>query len=362
MYHPPIKILNSDIKTLTKNILKDYLIYGPVLKSEEKNAKQKEYFSFEEIKTADALKLNYDTSLLPPVKTFFPNDEKLISFKVKDISQTKKVLETNSKVLFGVHPCDLYAIEIMDKIFSGNPADENYIARRKNTIIIGLNCSKPCRDKCMCYDKGTYKINGSQLNNNNELCDIIMWESEGCYILEVKTQAGKKLIEKYNIFKPFEEDFKKFTSDYNSKQEKVFKRKLVDDIGDLKKAIEQSYNSNIWNEEGKKCLSCGSCNFVCPTCYCFETYDNLDITLEEGYRCRKWDACQEQEFSCIGSGENFREKSSQRNRHRIFKKEVYIHNRLGVSGCVGCGRCNSVCVANISLIDIYNQAFVKEII
>jgi sulfhydrogenase subunit beta (sulfur reductase) len=126
-------------------------------------------------------------------------------------------------------------------------------------------------------------------------------------------------------------------------------------VGRLPGIVKESYEGLLWEAIGRKCLSCGSCTNVCPTCYCYDVVDEMELDLCTGHRCRTWDGCQSVRFAAVASGENFREKTSSRQRHRIFKKEVYQFEKYGRSACVGCGRCSSTCVAQIRLTDIYRQ-------
>ena len=82
--------------------------------------------------------------------------------------------------------------------------------------------------------------------------------------------------------------------------------------------------------------------------------------MEMGVRYRRWDGCQIQSFCQVSSGENFRDSAAERVRHRVFKKEVYLKKRFGRSGCVGCGRCIEHCIADISIIDIFNHVMERK--
>ena len=138
-------------------------------------------------------------------------------------------------------------------------------------------------------------------------------------------------------------------------REKNFKKVLDEPVDKLSEALKGAYDNDVWKEEGARCLSCGACNIVCPTCYCFDTRDVVSIDMKSGKRVRKWDSCQLRSFCQVASGENFRDSAGARLRHRVFKKEVYLKKRFGRSGCVGCGRCIEHCIADISIIDIYNR-------
>ena len=104
----------------------------------------------------------------------------------------------------------------------------------------------------------------------------------------------------------------------------------------------------------KKCLSCGSCNLVCPTCYCFDVTDRLQLNLKDGKRFRRWDSCQLDSFAAVATGENFRTERKNRLKHRLNRKCLYETSDYGKPSCVGCGRCARACVAGIDIKEAIN--------
>ncbi|HID74244.1 MAG TPA: hypothetical protein EYP43_04245, partial [Thermoplasmata archaeon] len=108
----------------------------------------------------------------------------------------------------------------------------------------------------------------------------------------------------------------------------------------------------------EKCLKCGSCVLVCPTCYCFDVRDESDLSLTRGERYRTWDGCLLEDFAKVASGENFRGTKASRYRHRYNKKGVYLFDRFGFIACVGCGRCSSQCIPDIANpVDVFNDLY-----
>jgi sulfhydrogenase subunit beta (sulfur reductase) len=110
----------------------------------------------------------------------------------------------------------------------------------------------------------------------------------------------------------------------------------------------KNHGHPVWEVFGEKCYSCGSCVFVCPTCYCFDVKDELDIDLENGRRVRVWDGCMLENFATCAGGHNFRKTRAARFRHRIFRKGVNLPLKYSYYGCVGCGRCARDCTSSIA--------------
>jgi sulfite reductase subunit B len=116
--------------------------------------------------------------------------------------------------------------------------------------------------------------------------------------------------------------------------------------------------SGFWEKHSEKCLACGSCVLVCPTCYCFDVKEQADLSLEYGERIRTWDGCLLEDFAKIASGENFRPTRPTRYRHRYFKKGKYLFDRFGFISCVGCGRCSSNCLPDIANpVNLFNDMY-----
>ena len=112
------------------------------------------------------------------------------------------------------------------------------------------------------------------------------------------------------------------------------------------------FEADYWETVSNKCLGCGICTFLCPTCYCF------DITDEKwgvsGERIRSWDSCMYPEYTIHASGYNPRPARKNRLRNRFYHKFKYYPDLYNMFGCTGCGRCIRHCPVNIDIIDIIN--------
>ena len=108
---------------------------------------------------------------------------------------------------------------------------------------------------------------------------------------------------------------------------------------------------------GEKCLGCGACTLVCPTCYCFDVNDEVDFSLSAGKRWRVWDSCQFSQFASVAGGHDFRAERSAKQRHRFNRKYQYQAKDTGAVGCVGCGRCARACLVDIKPIDVLNKLY-----
>lgn len=334
-----VTIEYNELDRFILDILSHYDVIAPVAKNG--------LFIFDHIEDPSVVTLNYDTTLLPPVKWIYPDNEILLEFVLKDITKTKVVTNSRTQALTFVHPCDINGINILDEILAEEPADVNYLKRRRSTVIIGYECLGPCRENILCFDKG-YHIAYRGF-------DLFFTDIGNRYYVHVVTDAGRTIVERDGNFKKAGYDDRVDLFRARDERKRRFKKSLQSNMNMLSHLLKEAYNDEIWHIEGRKCLSCGACNIVCPTCYCFDVVDEICPDMDRGVRYRRLDGCQLHGFCKVASGENFRKGAAERVRHRVFKKEVYLKKRFGRSGCVGCGRCIDSCIAKISIIDIFNH-------
>jgi sulfhydrogenase subunit beta (sulfur reductase) len=304
-------------------------------------------FVFDEIADPSELCLQYPTSILPPGRALFPSREPLLEFRRDDLAATKQVLQGEPTVLFGVHPCDVHGINVLDEVMTDGPVDSNYATRRSQCRIIALECQAPCSEQNLCLDKGTHRVEWG--------FDLLLVDLGDRYFVYVPGVPGEELIAGKEYFTRAASPDRVGLEKARETQTNQLQARLPQAANRLTGLIKESYDDFLWEAVGRKCLSCGTCTNVCPTCNCYDQVDEMALDLCGGTRCRVWDSCQSVAFAAVGFGENFRERASSRQRHRIFKKEVFQVEKYGRSACVGCGRCSSACVAQIRLTDIYNQ-------
>jgi sulfite reductase subunit B len=168
------------------------------------------------------------------------------------------------------------------------------------------------------------------------------------YIVTIGTSKGTDLLAKYTEVR--EPTMAEIGRQKEARDHAVAKYELELDVPRerLPKLLEESYDDFFWEYRSKTCLNCGSCVMVCPTCFCFNVQDEMEMNLTDGARYRSWDGCVLVDFAKVATGENFRHDKASRFRHRIYRKGKYILEKFGMVGCVGCGRCSIACLAEIA--------------
>ncbi len=297
-------------------------------------------YEFAPLDSSSQLCLDYDVTILSPKKYFLPPQETLLRFKTGGAIGCEAVIESRPLALVGVHPYDIKAIAQLDRIFADANGDEHYRRKRADAVIIGVDI-KRASTHAFCKSMKSATI--------QEGFDLFLTDIGDSYVVAVGSPKGEKILAQYGVSA---EATQKEVAARNEVQEKIphlFSLNTIDTpYEDLPKFLGAHAGSKVFKELGEKCFSCGSCNLVCPTCYCFDVKDDMALNMTGGERLRFWDGCLLEEFAKVGSGENFREDRSERIRHRIFRKGKYIFEKYGQHGCVGCGRCASACLPDIA--------------
>lgn len=334
----------TDLDALISRLSKSHEIAAPV-KRGEKN------FAFEIVTSAKQISLTYTPTILPPKKYYMPQCEKIQSFD-RVAHKWEPIVDGDKKtVIFAAHTCDISGIQFLNAVMGTEPQDVNYMSRKEKITLIGLECNSYCDEYASC------KVMKNHLPS--EGYDLFMTDLGDSFLVHVGTKAGEALVKETGVFKPAGEADQKKLKEIRSQKEKVFKDEVQVKHDELKPLFSRSFDAKVWEDINRRCVSCGNCTNVCPTCYCFDIRDELSLDLKTGFRSRVWDSCQNEDFARVAGGENFREERGKRQRHRYMRKFNYPVERLKRYACTGCGRCTRTCMAGISLKETIN-ALAKE--
>jgi sulfhydrogenase subunit beta (sulfur reductase) len=302
-------------------------------------------YDFVTIKDLSEIDLNYKKTTLPPAKKIlFPSTEELLSYKFGEKIILNQINKNTEKILLGINAWDLNGVNFLDRIFTTDFIDENYIEKRNKLIIIGMD-TEP--------DENNFAVQmGSEYVKSG--FDLFLSDLGDRYFIRVATSKGNELLTRYaTVTEASEKDF----NDYNKFMEqyrKKFNTKV--DIEDFHENFEITYGkSQLWDNLSKNCFSCGSCNLVCPTCFCFNVKDDMKINLKEGIKSREWDSCMICDYGIVAGGHNFRPTRSNRLKQRYRCKLKTYLDKFGSFSCVGCGRCIEACLAKINICEDINS-------
>lgn len=330
-------------KTNVNEFLKSLKDFGQVIIPKEK-AEQSGIYVFGVMDDPAEVAWNYLRTIIPPKKYLHKSGE--VMFQFDSHTGFQEVFEDaeQTRILFGLHPCDIHGIKILDVVFNHHYQDPYYNKRRSHTAIIGLSCMPD--DKCFCKSLNTdYTENGF---------DLFLSDIGTDFLVAIGTSLGDDLVtERKKLFTEVgEADRKKYLTQRTQRREN-FRLKL--DISDLPYILDLEQQSPVWDELGKRCLTCGSCSMVCPTCYCFNVYDKLNLDATSGQRIKSWDACLFKDYALVAGGHNFRENRADRVKNRYYHKQFRMVEQYGKPSCVGCGRCIDACPAGIDVVEVLTK-------
>ena len=305
-------------------------IYAPVSKNGKVFFKITDSFS--------SIVTDYIQTTQSSKESAFPRTEKILDFNKSKNSLDAKQFDyqqISEVVLWGVRPCDAMGIGELTSIFNWDLKDEIYNNRLAKTTVIGFSCPK-ADESCFCTSVG-----GNP--GNTEGSDILFTRmgEGGDYLAEIITEKGAAVVAlAQDIFQKADNlEKNKFLAEVPVK----FDRKMITE------KLDKFFESEKWIELSLKCIGCGACAYVCPTCACFDIQD--EIHGKFGSRVRCWDSCGLSQFTLHTSGHNPREVQSQRWRQRIMHKFSYMPERLSVYGCTGCGRCSRACPVDMNILE-----------
>ena len=176
----PKIISKKNLKGFVEALMEHNSVVAPVKKDSK--------YAFAEVERFEEMSLTYDTTMLSPKKYFFPQEETVLKYKLGDTPTAESVVavEPRTRIIFGIHPCDIAATWLLDVVFSKNPADPNYMEKRKRALLVGYNCGQPCDEYSFCKDMGTYKAESGY--------DLMLTDLGDRYFVEVGTPEGEALL------------------------------------------------------------------------------------------------------------------------------------------------------------------------
>ncbi|MCW5699221.1 MAG: 4Fe-4S dicluster domain-containing protein [Rhodospirillales bacterium] len=256
--------------------------------------------------------------------------------------------EDDKRMAFvGVRSCDLAAMHIQDRVFDGrafsgeHSGDRGYVARRENALIITVTCGT-ASGTCFCasMETGPRPFGGYDLN----LTEILDGGRHD-FVIEVGSERGAALLASIQSREANAKDLAAI-ADIAAKTTAAMGRRV--EIRGLKEILADNPDLLHWKVIAGRCLGCGNCTMVCPTCFCSTIEDTTDLDGDHAERWRLWDSCFNPDHSYIHGGA-IRRETHARYRQWLTHKFSTWHDQFGVSGCVGCGRCITWCPVGIDI-------------
>jgi len=279
--------------------------------------------------------------LLSPKTIFLPQSEAMYKFKAqgKRLAIEEMPANTQTQVVFGMRHCDTKGIECLDKVFlDPRFVDPQYKEKRENTIIFSLACNTP-KATCFCASMGVDRVHAEK-----SVADVQVYDLGNKYGLEAISEKGKACLD---ILTGLTE---------GAEELPVQEPQTIQfDPSELPGKLKDMFEDPIWNDFHFKCLGCGTCTYICPTCHCFDI--NNKMRGADGLKLRTWDSCMFNEYTLMAGGHQPRPGKKERVRNRFLHKLQYFNEKHDMFLCIGCGRCVTKCPVNIDI-----TKFIKQVI
>ena len=277
-------------------------------------------------------KMILDSALMPShsIKEFiFPRSETICSYRHEGqkLILTDAEQITQEQIIIGVRPCDCASLPILDKVFAWDFQDHFYQQRREHTTVILLACKEADKD-CFCTSVGLAPDTQSG-------ADAMLLQIEtDSFEVRIFTEKGAAL-------------FRGHTEESDKIGKTAEPPKVKFDAKQIEKYLRSHFADPMFDHTSMRCVGCGACTYVCPTCHCFDIVD--EGGANKGRRVKNWDACQFSMFTLHASGHNPRSEQSARQRNRVQHKFNIYPEKFGSILCTGCGNCTRVCSASLGI-------------
>ena len=332
-----LKIAKSDLDLFTAVLPAFGDVYAPVRRGSG--------YAFERPKLWSQVSLSYPRTILPPKKFLLPPAEATFAFDERNGFRDLLAGAAKPVVLVGVHAYDIFGMNILEKVFAeGKYVDPYFTARRRALTVIGVDFEPDELHFAL-------SMNAAFVDSG---FDLFLSDIGEDFLVFVGSSRGDDIVLQTGCLlrEPDASDFAEYK---RRSRERTAAYRTSIDLGELPEILEIEYRSAVWEELGKKCLSCGACSMVCPTCYCFDVKDEVGLGDRSGTRSRSWDSCLFETHALVAGGENFRKERSSRIKNRYYHKQRGFVAEHGRPSCVGCGRCIAACPAKIDIVTVIDK-------
>lgn len=274
---------------------------------------------------------------LPPKDTLFPHQEGMYRYKTAGEPSLEEIVEAPARILFGVRPCDARSIDCMDKVFLGDKYEDAFYARRRaNVTVIAHTCAQT-GPTCFCDSMGLSPAEAPS-------ADLLLSDTETGWLVTAQTEKGEAVAALWK-------DLTAEGGEAAPAPACTLKTNMSDALAGT---LVSRFEDPIWDEVCHACLGCGTCTYLCPTCYCFDI--NHEDHGGEGTQFRCWDSCMFSDYTRMAGGHNPRPSKKERLRNRYLHKLAYFKERYGQILCVGCGRCVGHCPSHLDITAFIDKA------
>ena len=283
-------------------------------------------------------------------KTYFlPYRENLCVFNMEgDDWQQEIAYRIQPRAIIGLHAHDINALVKLDKVFSrGRFPSPYYVSRRENTFVVGL-------DHIPMEDEFSQSVGADIVTHG---FDLFLTDLGDRYFVAIASDRGFNMLNKVKVREVTDDD----TNAYKEVRSRIlegFKTHIL--VRNLPNLLDLEFTSEVWKKWGEKCLSCGSCAMVCPTCYCYGVTEEVSMDFQQATRVKQLYSCNLLDFAEVAGGHNFRPDRETRLKYRYYHQHRGFMEDYDEPKCVGCNRCGRACLAGINPVAVITDLYEED--
>jgi sulfhydrogenase subunit beta (sulfur reductase) len=329
------KLAKSELKNLLKHWAGEYSVLAPTLGTQGDCLLD----TFDE----GSFTLDYKKTPLPPKTVFFPQSEAIFTVEK---GEYREVVSARKTLLFGIRSCDMMGILQSGSFMTRDRRDLYSEGKRDAATIVVMACPGPQNETCFCTTMQSGPV--AQKGFDMQFFDV-----GDFFIIEIGSGKGEEALSSFPLAD--------LDDDLSGEKVEAFRQRsagafaLVDSVATaMNRLKDRTADEGVWEHLGRKCIQCGGCTFVCPTCTCFNVCDH-PTGPGQGLRERSWDACLFGGFTREASGHNPRSTQALRLKRRHEHKLLDFNGmdiQGGLCGCTGCGRCSDFCPVHIGTLEV----------
>ena len=341
------KILGKrEFRSLVEIILESNEIIAP--KTIGTSAGGEPIHQFLPINSFEEMALDYRTTEYSAKTYFLPYRENLCTFNLDaEDWQQQIAYRIQPRAIIGLRAHDVNALVKLDMVFTRSRfPSPYYVSRRNNTFVVGI-------DHFPLEDEFSQSVGADIVTHG---FDLFLTDLGDRYFVAIASDRGFNLLNRVEISEVADED----THDYKQVRRRILEGfKTHINVTNLPNLLDLEFTSEVWQRWGRKCLSCGSCAMVCPTCYCYGVNEEVSMDFRQATRIKQLYSCNVLDFAAVAGGHNFRPDQETRLKYRYYHQHRGFMEDYDEPKCVGCNRCGRVCLAGINppavIKDLYEE-------
>jgi ferredoxin len=340
-------LVKSEFRALIELIMDEVEVVGPQRVATRADGRPIHHFL--PAAAFDDIDLGYEITEYPAKTYFLPYQENLSTYAFDDEGWQQEIgYRIQPRAIIGLHACDISALLKLDKVLARDLfPSPYYVARRRNTFVVGID-HEPCEGG-FCRSVGADTVTHG--------FDLYLTDLGDRYFVAIGSDRGYSALQRVDAGEVSDRD----SHDYLEARRALAAVEQPEvPVHNLPTILDLEFESEVWSRWGRRCLSCGSCAMVCPTCYCYGVTERVSMDFATGAKQKQLYSCNLVDFAMVAGGHNFRPDRETRLKYRYYHQHRGFVEEFDEPKCVGCNRCGRTCLAGIGPVEVIRDLQTEE--